>query len=63
METEEHRDDVRAIEALIARQFASLNWMPGTSADWDAFAADFSPDASLYPCGAAGAAPNGRGIR
>ena len=49
METEEHRDDVRAIEALIARQFASLNWMPGTSADWDAFAADFSPDASLYP--------------
>ena len=49
METEEQSDDVRAIEALVARQFASLNWVPGTSADWDAFAADFYPDASLYP--------------
>jgi ketosteroid isomerase-like protein len=49
MQTDEHRDDVRAIEALVARQFASLTWAPGTSADWDAFAADFFPDASLYP--------------
>ena len=49
MHTDERSDDVRAIEALIARQFASLSWAPGTSADWDAFAADFFPEASLYP--------------
>jgi transposase InsO family protein len=49
METSEHVDDVRAIEAVIARQFASLNWSPGTSADWEGFAADFFPEASLYP--------------
>ena len=49
MQTDEHRDDVRAIEALVTRQSASLTWAPGTSADWDAFAADFFPEASLYP--------------
>ena len=42
-------DDVRTIEATIARQFANLNWRVGTSADWKAFAADFAPDATLYP--------------
>jgi Domain of unknown function (DUF4440) len=42
-------DDAQAIEALIARQFASLSWAPGRSTDWDAFAADFFPEASLYP--------------
>jgi hypothetical protein len=42
-------DDIRAIERLIARQFASLSWAPGKPADWDAFAADFLPGASLYP--------------
>src|SRR5687768_7309246 len=49
MGADDHRDDVQAIEAVIARQFASLSWMPGTSADWDGFAADFFPEASLYP--------------
>jgi Domain of unknown function (DUF4440) len=49
MGADEHRDDVQAIEAVIARQFASLSWTPGTSADWDGFAADFLPEASLYP--------------
>ena len=49
MEGNEHRDDVQAIEAVIARQFASVSWTPGTSADWDGFAADFFPAASLYP--------------
>ncbi len=49
MQTDEHRDDVRAIEGLIARQFGSLTWTPGVSADWDAFAADFFPEATLYP--------------
>jgi hypothetical protein len=49
METGEHQDDIRAIEALVERQFASLAWQPGTSADWSAFVADFFPGASLYP--------------
>jgi hypothetical protein len=38
-----------AIKAIIARQFASLNWTRGTPADWNAFAADFLPSATLYP--------------
>ena len=42
-------DDVRAIEAIIARQFQSMNWPAGGTGDWPAFAADFFPDASLYP--------------
>ena len=49
MEADTHRDDVQAIAAIIARQFASLSWTPETSADWDRFAADFFPEASLYP--------------
>ena len=49
MERFEDSEDRRAIEALIRRQFASLGWSPGRSADWEAFAADFFPDASLYP--------------
>ena len=49
MEADTHRDDVQAIETVIARQFASLSWMPGTPADWAGFAADFFPEASLYP--------------
>ena len=42
-------NDVAAIEALIRRQFFSLDWRPGKSADWDSFTADFFPDALLYP--------------
>lgn len=49
MATDDHDDDVHAIKALIARQFGSLSWGPETSADWQAFAADFLPEASLYP--------------
>ena len=49
MQTDEQGDDVRAIKGLIARQFGSLTWTPETSANWDAFAADFFPGASLYP--------------
>jgi len=48
MESSENQDR-DAIEAIIKRQFASLDWSPGKSADWQAFAADFFPDASLYP--------------
>jgi hypothetical protein len=49
MKIDEHSDDIAAIEALIARQFGSLSWRPDASAEWDAFAADFLPEASLYP--------------
>jgi ketosteroid isomerase-like protein len=47
--TDESSADIRAIQALIARQFASLSWAPGEPANWEAFAADFHPDAALYP--------------
>lgn len=47
--TNDQSDDTAAIRGLIARQFASLNWTEGTSGDWQAFAADFHPDATLYP--------------
>lgn len=49
MVSSDDSDDRRAIEAIIQRQFASLNWRPGTSGDWQAFASDFHPDAALYP--------------
>lgn len=49
MSNPDHDSDVRAIEALIARQFACLGWAPGRPADWDGFAADFFRDAPLYP--------------
>ena len=42
-------DDVAAIEAIVFRQFASLDWTSARPADWEAFAADFSTDATLYP--------------
>jgi hypothetical protein len=42
-------DDVRQIEALIARQFASLNWTDGAGGQWDVFSGDFLEGASLYP--------------
>jgi Putative lumazine-binding len=45
MNTEDHK----AIRAIIERQFGSLNWSPGTSANWSAFLGDFLPGASLYP--------------
>jgi hypothetical protein len=45
--TDEYSADVRAIQALIARQFGSLSWAPDKPADWEAFAADFHPDAAL----------------
>jgi hypothetical protein len=44
-----HHEDVKAIEAIIARQFANLSWTSESPADWAAFAADFLPNAALYP--------------
>ena len=29
--------------------FRGLKWTPTTEADWSTFAADFQPDASLFP--------------
>jgi hypothetical protein len=49
MERDEQADDIKAIDAIIARQFASLNWQAGGLGDWDGFASDFFPGASLYP--------------
>ncbi len=45
----DHEDDVQAIKAVIARQLASLSWTAGQPGDWAGFAADFLPDATLYP--------------
>jgi hypothetical protein len=41
-------DDLRAIKTLIGAHFDGLRWRPGTRPDWETFAADFLPDASLY---------------
>lgn len=41
--------EVRAIEAVIARQFRSLTWAPGAPGDWEGFAAGFLPGAALFP--------------
>lgn len=49
MEPDAHDHDALEIRALIARQFASLNWSPGTTRNWQAFANDFLPGAVLYP--------------
>jgi hypothetical protein len=43
------QSDFQAINAIIARQFASLNWGPERSAYWEAFRGDFLDEAPLYP--------------
>jgi hypothetical protein len=42
-------DDVKAIRAIIDRQFASLAWSSTQEADWPTFAGDFHGGAALYP--------------
>lgn len=49
MKEEGNITDKQAIEAVIQRQFGSLSWMPGGSADWDTFMSDFLSVAPLYP--------------
>lgn len=49
MQDEQHTADIQAIRQLIARQFHSLSWSRNSPADWEAFLADFSAEASLYP--------------
>jgi hypothetical protein len=50
MSHSDETDDVRTIKALIGAHFDGLRWSPGASADWERFAADFLPDASLFHC-------------
>jgi hypothetical protein len=49
MSAHENAADIRAIEAIIDRQFGSLNWKSGGGGDWHVFAGDFHPEASLFP--------------
>ncbi len=49
MDTREDTGDEKAIRALIGAHFQGLKWTPASRADWAKFAADFLPDASLFP--------------
>jgi len=49
MDTREDTGDEKAIRALIGAHFQGLKWTPASRADWAGFAADFLPDASLFP--------------
>ncbi len=49
MDIREGTGDENAIRALIGAHFQGLKWTPTTRADWEKFATDFLPDASLFP--------------
>ena len=49
MDVREVAGDETAIRALIGAHFQGLKWTPTARADWAKFAADFLPDASLFP--------------
>jgi ketosteroid isomerase-like protein len=49
MDIREGTGDENAIRALIGAHFEGLKWTPATQPDWAKFAADFLPDASLFP--------------
>ncbi len=49
MDIREDTGDEKAIRALIGAHFQGLKWTPTTRVDWATFAADFLPDASLFP--------------
>lgn len=48
MRPEDQAADIRAIEALIIRQFQTLSWNAERPGDWEGFAADFVSGAPLY---------------
>lgn len=48
MTPEMPKEDVAAIQELIARQFASLSWNAEKQPDWRGFASDFHSEARLY---------------
>ena len=45
----EDNGDEKAIRTLIAAHFEGMKWSPETQADWSTFAADFLPEATLFP--------------
>jgi hypothetical protein len=49
MNRHERDGDEAAIRALIGGHFEGMKWSPDTQADWSTFAADFLPEATLYP--------------
>lgn len=46
--TNSEDQDIKAIRALIGRQFKSLSWAQGGAPDLAGFTRDFVPDAALY---------------
>lgn len=48
MPGENDDEDERAIRSLIGAHFQGLRWSAGTQPDWEAFSADFLPEASLF---------------
>ena len=49
MDIREGNGDEAAIRTLIGAHFQGLKWTPASQADWSTFAADFLPDASIFP--------------
>ena len=49
MDIQQRSRDEEAIQALIGDHFEGMKWSPDTPADWSTFAADFLPEAALYP--------------
>ena len=49
MANDSEREDIRAIRAIIDRQFQSLDWSRNRSADWSGFVDGFHADARLFP--------------
>ena len=49
MDIREGNGDEAVIRTLIGAHFQGLKWTPASQADWSTFAADFLPDASLFP--------------
>lgn len=48
MTTNAQSDDIRAIKSINASQLDSITWSADTPSDWNQFAQDFLPSASLY---------------
>ena len=49
MDNREGNGDEKAIRSLVGSHFRGLKWTPTAQTDWSTFAADFLPDASLFP--------------
>jgi len=49
MDIRDESRDEKAIRTLIGAHFEGMKWSPNTKADWASFAADFLPEATLFP--------------